>query len=57
MLTVSVIFNLVLGALVLALWAERGQVPKRDKSGRFKSKAKPKKPIPDFFKDLTGDSQ
>jgi hypothetical protein len=54
MLTVSVIFNLVLGALVLALWADR---PKRDKSGRFKSKAKPKKPIPDFFKDLTGDSQ
>jgi heme/copper-type cytochrome/quinol oxidase subunit 2 len=57
MLTVSVIFNLVLGVAVVFLWTERDQVPKRDKSGRFKSKAKPKKPIPDFFKDLTGDSQ
>lgn len=57
MLAVSVIFNLFLGVAVVILLAERDQVPKRDASGRFKSKAKPKKPIPDFFKDLTGDSQ
>jgi len=56
MLICSGILNLVLALIVLILWSERKKFPKRDKSGRFKSK-KTKQPVPDFFKNLTGDSK
>lgn len=54
LLYLSVFLNVGLGALALYF---RSETPRRDKSGRFKSKSKSKKSIPDFFKDLTGDSQ
>lgn len=59
MLIGSAVLNVVLAVLVLALWSDRKQIPKRDKSGRFQAKTKKVKvaPIPDFFKDLTGEDK